>query len=106
MNNFKEDIINSAKDIPPVDFKAKIKFADTEFYVLDNFVYQDVKYYYIIEAKESEIEQAGGFENYQGKIRMEYIFEDEPGIYQTVIDEKLLKELDAIQSLRILEGKI
>lgn len=106
MNNFKEDIINSAKDIPPVDFKAKIKFAGTEFYVLDNFVYQDVKYYYIIEAKESEIEQAGGFERYQGKIRMEYIFEDEPGIYQTVIDEKLLKELDAIQSLRILEGKI
>lgn len=108
MGNFKEELKNFGKDKidNQIDFKARIEFDHTIFYVLDNFEYDGRKYFYIVEDKSKELEDCGGFEKYKGKIRMEYIYEDEPGIYQTVTDTKLLKKLDVVQSARILSGKI
>lgn len=108
MEDFKEELKNFGKEklMDQIDFKARIEFDHTIFYVLDNFEYDGTKYFYIVEDKSKELEDCGGLENYKGKIRMEYIYEDEPGIYQTVIDTELLKQLDIVQSARILSGEI
>lgn len=108
MVNFKEELKNFGKDKVnnQIDFKARIEFDNTIFYVLDNFEYDGKKYFYIIEDKSKELEDCGGLENYSGKIRMEYIYEDEPGIYQTVTNAQLLKELGIVQAARITSGEI
>ena len=106
MNDWKKELVNFGKENKDIEFKARIKFDNQFFYVLDNFEYDNIKYYYIIEDKIDEIEEAGGIENYQGKIRMEYIYEVEPEIYETVIDMELLKELDIVESARVISGEI
>lgn len=106
MENFKENLANFGIEKKELGFKAKIKFDNKFFYVLDNFIYDNIKYYYIVEDKVEEIEAAGGIENYQGKIQMEYIYEDEPGVYQTVTSVELLKQLDIVQSARALAGEV
>lgn len=105
MNDLKE-YLKSFEEDDSIKFKAKIEFCGQVFYILDNFEYDDIKYFYIIEDKEKELKEAGGFEKYKGKIRMEYIYESEPGIYQTVTDEKLLKQLDIVEAARITSGEI
>lgn len=106
MEDLRKDLKNFGDEKQDITFKAKIEFDNQYFYVLDNFMYDGVKYWYIVEDKIEEIEKAGGVEKYKGKIRMEYIYEDEPEIYQTVTDAKLLKELDIVQAARITSGEI
>ncbi len=56
MNDFKESIANLGQE--SIKFKAKIQFNGNYFYILDNFMYDNKKYYYIIEDKTEELEKA------------------------------------------------
>lgn len=100
----KMEVNNNVKENNLIHFKAKIEFDNKKFFVVDNFKFENEKYFYIIEDKSKEIEECGSIDNFKGKIRMEYIFQIEPGIYKTVSDIELIKKLDLIQVQRLLNN--
>ena len=85
-----------------MSYKARIKFDDKEWLVIDNFKVGDIKYYYIIEDVSNEIEKAGGIENYDKSIDIEFIHDIGNGIYNNVVDPELKSQLLAIVALRKL----
>lgn len=111
MNNFKEELmLNGNKKEDP--FKAKIRFAGTDFLVYDFFEYEGEKYYYIIEDKSEEFKEESDltkfFEDDSKSIRIEFIYEadKQTHLYQTVTDENLLRVLNAEEAKRILNGEV
>ena len=77
-------------------YKARIKFADKEWLVVDNIEYDGIKYYYIVEDISEELEELdklGKLEEYSGKMTLEFIYKLDNGKYKNVTDEELLEKL-------------
>ena len=89
-----------------MSYKARIKFDDKEWLVIDNLEVEGVKYYYIIEDVSDEIEKAGGIEKYDKELNIEFIHDIGNGVYNNVIDPELKSKLLAIVGLRKLNGDI
>ena len=74
-------------------YKARIKFDNREWLVIDNIQYEGEKYYYIIEDISKEIEEIDSIENYKGKITAEFIYKLDNGNYKNVVDKNLIDNL-------------
>lgn len=107
MNNFKKElIIKNFDKNSDFEFKAKVNFCGEDYYVIDAFTYKDIKYLYIVKDILKEIDEAGGIENYNGEIELEYIYETEDDIYSNVTDKDMLVELNGKLEQRFIDGKI
>lgn len=80
----------------------KISFGDKDFYVVDEFEYNGVKYLYIYE---DVYEKGMKIEEFSGDVEVNFIFEREDGKYENVEDEELFKELFDYASKRLVTGQ-
>lgn len=77
-------------------YKARIKFADKEWLVIDNIEYEGVKYFYIIEDISEQLEGLDKIEEYKGDFLIEFIYRKENGDYKNVTDAELKNKLMTI----------
>lgn len=80
----------------------KIQFGDKDFYVVDNFEYDGVKYYYIYEDVYTE---GMDVQKFEGDIEVNFIFKRADGKYENVVDDKLFKKLLNFASKRLILNK-
>ena len=80
----------------------KIQFGDKDYYVVDEFDYNGVKYLYIYE---DVYEEGMKIEEFAGNVEMNFITEREDGKYETVDDDKLFRELFDYASKRLITGQ-
>lgn len=86
-------------------YKMRIKFDNKDWLVIDNFIVENVKYYYIIEDKSEELEKVNNIEDYKGNINMNFIYsEKNDGIYKNVTDKELFNQLLAIVGYRNMKN--
>ena len=88
-----------------MSYKARIKFADREWLVVDNIKYEGVKYFYIIEDISEEIEKLDNIEEYEGNICIEFIYKLDNGNYKNVTDSDLISKLSSIVALKNLTSE-
>lgn len=74
-------------------YKARIKFDDKEWLILDNIEYQGVRYFYIIEDISEQLEELDKIEDYKGEFLIEFIYKKENGNYKNVTDRDLKNKL-------------
>lgn len=79
-----------------MNYKMRIKFDNREWLVIDNIEYENVKYYYIIEDVSDKINHLENLNDYDGKIKMEFIYKLDNGNYRNVTDKKIINILLAI----------
>lgn len=88
-----------------MSYKARIKFDNREWLVVDNIEYEGVKYYYIVEDVSNELEKLENIEEYNGKLTLEFIHQVENGKYRNVTDRVLISKLMAIVATRNLNNE-
>ncbi len=77
-------------------YKARIKFDNSEWLVIDNIEYEGIKYYYIIEDISEQLNDLKSLEDYNGNYKMEFIHKLPNGLYTNVTDQNLIDILFAI----------
>lgn len=77
----------------------KIQFGEKDFYVVDQFEYEGVKYYYIYE---DVYEEGMEIDKFAGDIEVNFIFKRYDGKYENVVDDKLFNNLMNIASKRLV----
>lgn len=77
----------------------KIQFGEKDFYVVDNFEYEGVKYYYIYE---DVYEEGMDIQNFAGDMEVNFIFKRPDGKYENVVDDELFNKLLNIASKRLV----
>ncbi|MBP3463255.1 MAG: hypothetical protein ACI4VN_04035 [Clostridia bacterium] len=77
----------------------KIQFGEKDFYVVDFFEYEGVKYYYIYE---DVYEEGMDISKFDGDIEINFIFKREDGKYENVVDDNLFKKLLNLASKRLV----
>ena len=88
-----------------MSYKARIKFDNREWLVVDNIEYEGVKYYYIVEDVSAELENLESIEKYNGNLTLEFIHQVENGNYRNVTDKVLISKLMAIVATRNLNNE-
>lgn len=83
-------------------YKARIKFDDRDWLVIDNIEYENVRYYYIIEDISDKLEGVDSIEEYKGKFNLEFIYKLDNGNYRNVTDKSLIDKLMAIVAQRAI----
>lgn len=86
-------------------YKARIKFDNREWLVVDNIEYEGRKYFYIIEDISEQIENLQSIEEYEGNISIEFIYKVENNKYRNVTDEELITKLCSIVAIRAINSK-
>ena len=87
-----------------MSYKARIKYNNRDWLVVDNIEYQGIKYFYIIEDISNEIEELENIEDYQGKISIEFIYKSNGDNYKNVTDQELITKLSSIVAMRAIES--
>lgn len=77
-------------------YKARIRFANKEWLVIDNIEYEGTKYFYIIEDISEQLEKINNIEEYKGNFLIEFIYKKEDGNYKNVTDIELKDKLMTI----------
>lgn len=86
-------------------YKMRIRFDNKDWLVIDNFIVENVKYYYIIEDKSEELENVNNIEDYKGNININFIYSEENDeIYKNVTDKELFNQLLAIVGYRNMKN--
>lgn len=88
-----------------MSYKARIKFDNREWLVVDNFEHKGVEYFYIIEDISEKLEKLNNIEDYKGNFAVEFIYKSDDVNYRNVTDQELINELSAIVGLRALYSK-
>ena len=88
-----------------MSYKARIKFDNREWLVVDNIEYEGVKYYYIVEDISGELENLESIEEYNGNLTLEFIHQVANGNYRNVTDKVLISKLMAIVATRNLNNE-
>lgn len=87
-------------------YKARIKFAEREWLVIDNLEYEGKKYYYIVEDVSEELDKLENIEDYNKDIDLEFIYKVENGNYRNVTDEELIEKLLCIVGVKVIENNL
>lgn len=77
----------------------KIQFGDKNFYVVDEFEYNERKYYYIYEDVYVE---GMKMDEFGGDVEVNFIFKRDDGKFENVVDDKLFNKLLNIASKRLV----
>lgn len=76
-----------------MELKGKvIEFAGRDYFVVDQFMYNDKEYLYIIQAKVQE------------KMDVYFLIKDKEGKYEAINDEEIFNELTLVETKRIMEN--
>ena len=86
-------------------YKARIKFDNREWLVIDNIEYEGTKYFYIIEDISDELNDLDNIEDYQGNISVEFIYKLDNGNYRNVTDQDLIAKLSSIVAIKAINSK-
>lgn len=85
-----------------MDYKARVKFDDNEWLVIDAFNYNNKSYMYLIRDIEDEINSMNELKQNEDKINIIFIEKLENGNYVRVNDERKLEELNNEVAIRFL----
>ena len=69
-----------------------IEFAGRDYFVVDQFMYNDKEYLYIIQAKVQE------------KMDVYFLIKDKEGKYEAINDEEIFNELTLVETKRMMEN--
>ena len=86
-------------------YKARIKFDNAEWLVMDCVEFEGTKYYYIIEDISEKLNNLEKLEDYEGKFTMEFIYQVPDGDYCNVTDQNLIDILLAMVGKKLLLSK-
>ena len=86
-------------------YKARIRFADKEWLLIDEVEYEGVKYYYIIEDVSEELNNLNSIDEYKKEFLMEFIYQVENKMYKNVTDADLKNQLFAAVGAKALLSK-
>ncbi len=76
-----------------MELKGKvIEFAGRDYFVVDQFLYNDKEYLYIIQAKVQE------------KMDVYFLIKDKEGKYEAINDEEIFNELTLVETKRMMEN--
>ena len=76
-----------------MELKGKvIEFAGRDYFVVDQFMYNDKEYLYIIQAKVQE------------KMDVYFLIKDKEGKYEAINDEQIFNELTLVETKRMMEN--
>ena len=76
-----------------MELKGKvIEFAGRDYFVVDQFMYNDKEYLYIIQAKVQE------------KMDVYFLIKDKEGKYEAMNDEEIFNELTLVETKRMMEN--
>lgn len=76
-----------------MELKGKvIEFAGRDYFVVDQFMYNDKEYLYIIQAKIQE------------KMDVYFLIKDKEGKYEAINDEEIFNELTLVETKRMMEN--
>lgn len=76
-----------------MELKGKvIEFAGRDYFVVDQFMYNDKEYLYIIQAKVQE------------KMDVYFLIKDKEGKYEAINDEEIFNELTLVETKRMMEN--
>ena len=87
------------------DYKARVRYDDIEWLVIDAFKENGERYLYIIEDLEDNSESYREIQKYDGKVKCIFIKELPNKNYIEVEDKKELEELNKIVLERALRGE-
>ena len=74
-----------------MELKGKvIEFAGRDYFVVDQFMYNDKEYLYIIQAKVQE------------KMDVYFLIKDKEGKYEAINDEEIFNELTLVETKRMM----
>jgi len=88
-----------------MSYKARIKFDNREWLVVDNIEYEGVRYFYIIEDISDELNNLEQLEDYEGNLSIEYIYKLDNGNYKNVTDQELITKLSSIIAIKSMNSK-
>ena len=88
-----------------MSYKARIKFDNREWLVVDNIEYEGIRYFYIIEDISDELNDLDNIEEYAGKISIEFIYKLDNGNYANVMDQELITKLSSLVAIRAMNSK-
>jgi len=89
-----------------MEYKARIKFFDKEWLIIENIEYEGIKYYYIIEDISEKLEDIENIEDYEGNFSIEFIYKLENGNYRNVTDKELIEKLSSIVALKKMASEM
>ena len=76
-----------------MELKGKvIEFAGRDYFVVDQFMYNEKEYLYIIQAKVQE------------KMDVYFLIKDKEGKYEAINDEEIFNELTLVETKRMMEN--
>lgn len=76
-----------------MELKGKvIEFAGRDYFVVDQFMYNDKEHLYIIQAKVQE------------KMDVYFLIKDKEGKYEAINDEEIFNELTLVETKRMMEN--
>ena len=76
-----------------MELKGKvIEFAGRDYFVVDQFMYNDKEYLYIIQAKVQE------------KMDVYFLIKDKEGKYEAINDEEIFNDLTLVETKRMMEN--
>ena len=87
-------------------YKARFKYKDIEWLVIDAFKYNGEKYMYLAEDLKEDIENEEDLKKFDNKIRIMYVKSVGDNMYEQIVDPALITELDAIVAKDSLSGKL
>ena len=86
-------------------YKARIKFADKEWLVVENIEYKGIKYYCIVEDISDELEKLEKLSDYKGRLSVEFIYQLDNGKYKNVTDKELIEKLLLVVGVKTINRK-
>lgn len=87
-----------------MDYKARFKYNDIEWLVIDAFKYEGEKYMYLVEDIKDKIETEEELKNYKKPIRMIYVKHVGDNNYLEITDRALIDQLNIVVATNVLNG--
>ena len=88
-----------------MSYKARIRFDNREWLVVDNIEYEGVRYFYIIEDISNELNDLENIQDYQENLSIEFIYKLDNGNYTNVTNQELITKLSSIIAIRAMNSK-
>ncbi len=87
-------------------YKARFKYDDKEWLVIDAFEYNGDKYMYLVEDIKVDIQKEEDIAKYQDQIRTMYVKSVGNDDYEEIVDPTLISELNLIVTKDALSNKL
>lgn len=88
-----------------MDYKARFKYDNIEWLVIDAFKYEGEKYMYLVEDVKEKLETEEDLKNYGKPIKMIYVKSVGNDDYLEITDQSLIDQLNIIVATNVLNNE-